>query len=140
MIQRIPRTLADHQQRYPAALRTVFDTEAIQYSGAKRPGECCENVFDFADGLRLIISRDKMPDGEILVHVSASAQHGSEMYKSIKSGEMTPSMFCSEIARRHALISCKQSGLELMGFSDGKGVPHFRVVEPMDLQSLEATK
>lgn len=64
--------LADLQLRWPAALEFVYDAVKITEGGTIRPGEVRANVFDFEDGLHLIANRERMDDGEIVLHISAS--------------------------------------------------------------------
>lgn len=72
-------TLAELQARYPRALEFVFDQEAIQNQGAIRPGEVAAQVFDFEDGLRMIVSREQEADGKLLLHLSASFRNECAM-------------------------------------------------------------
>lgn len=133
-IKHRPEKVAALAARYAKALEHVFDVEAIEFSGAKRPGEMAECVFDFEDGLRLIVSRDRFPNGDIKTHVSASARVSSELYQHIKFGSVNQVEFCAMVTMAHAEISGTKGGLELLGFSEGKMVPHFLVVE----QTLES--
>jgi hypothetical protein len=57
--------------RYPDAVKETIDIEKIDKGEIERPGLNREHVFDFFDGLRLVISRDKMGLNTVL-HVSAS--------------------------------------------------------------------
>jgi hypothetical protein len=67
-----PEPLPALRARYARALEHVYDVAGIRDRGLIRPGEVPANVFDFDDGLRLIISREKLLDGEVTLHVSAS--------------------------------------------------------------------
>lgn len=66
--------------RYPKALEKLWvvpdDVSFEPDSMPDRPGLHRENVFDFTSGLRLLISRDKLGDTPIRVHVSASWEDG----------------------------------------------------------------
>jgi len=63
--------------RYKDALVEVWDLEEMKVDPDKRPGNLRKHVFDFYDGLRLIISRDR--DGkDIYTHYSASMSSTSE--------------------------------------------------------------
>lgn len=62
-------TLDAAQERFSASIAELYDgTES------PRPGEQRKHVFDFEDGLRLIVSRDQYPDlaASVGIHVSAS--------------------------------------------------------------------
>ena len=57
------------QERFSASVKDLYDgTEEL------RPGEQRKHIFDFEDGLRLIVSKDQYPDpaGSVGIHVSAS--------------------------------------------------------------------
>ncbi len=71
-IPNTPEPLSSLQARYPHALEHLYDVSDIVARGGIRPGECATNVFDFEDGLRLIISRQLFPDNVEVLHVSAS--------------------------------------------------------------------
>ena len=58
--------------RYAASLNHVYDVAYIRDHNGIRPGEVAANIFDFEDGLRLIVSRDACPDGRQVLHYSAS--------------------------------------------------------------------
>jgi hypothetical protein len=68
--------------RFAEALEPVYDAAKVM-SGGQRPGQLRKHVFDSFDGSRLIVSRDRMPDGEMVLHVSVSfrdeAPKGPEM-------------------------------------------------------------
>ena len=63
------RTTVGLQARYPQALEFRYDSFAI-VNGAIRPGECAANVFDFEDGLRLIVNRELLDGCVHVLHVS----------------------------------------------------------------------
>jgi hypothetical protein len=67
-----PQPLEALRARYPRALEFVYDQAAIARSEGIRPGEVTAQVFDFQDGLRLIVSRECRPDGKVVLHFSAS--------------------------------------------------------------------
>lgn len=69
MIEPKPQSYDTLRQRYPEALRQVYDIDAGILD--PRPGEQAQHIFDHTDGVRLIISRDKS-DGKTILHVSAS--------------------------------------------------------------------
>lgn len=75
--------------RFAAALERVYPTNVLSED---RPGQKRENVFDFASGLRLIISRDRFEDGSVEIHVSASTGDRSDLAEEIREG-LKPSTF-----------------------------------------------
>ena len=66
-----PETIEALKVRYPAALERVFDVRELTGPVDDRPGLKREHVFDFEDGLRLIVSRE-MHDRGLCLHLSAS--------------------------------------------------------------------
>lgn len=71
------------QARYPLALEFVYSAVQIMKGGI-RPGEVAANVFVFEDGLRLHVSRERMPDGMICLHVSASIVPDMDLWRFMK--------------------------------------------------------
>lgn len=69
MIPPKPQSYETLRQRYPEALKRVYDLD--KGIPSPRPGEQSQHVFDHTGGVRLIISRDKY-NGQIMLHVSAS--------------------------------------------------------------------
>src|SRR5262245_48944881 len=75
---------AELQARYPAAVERVWNVNPDTFDAeADRPGLHPANVFDFQDGTRLIVSRERgikfatrLPGIEVL-HVSGSATSGT---------------------------------------------------------------
>jgi len=63
-------------ERFSRALDRIYDAEEISNKlDADRPGLHRENVFDFEDGVRIIISRDRARD-KIFLHLSGISQNG----------------------------------------------------------------
>src|SRR5579883_2486821 len=69
-----PETLESMQARFRMALSPVVDVDkcATDPAHAYFPSKYRRHVFDSAAGIRLIISRDRLADGEEYVHVSIS--------------------------------------------------------------------
>jgi hypothetical protein len=94
-----------------------------------RPGTQRRHVFDFADGVRLIVSRDRMVNGREDICVSGSMVPNSAAQRKVGS-EDVETRWCDLVTEKwHALAGSDQV-LELMGWSAGKGVPHFVVRQP----------
>ena len=81
-------SMQDLTARFPSALKQMFYVEKMTEAGADRPGNHRENVFDFIDNTRMIISLDCYND-LIYLHISGSN-------KDMKSG---PELFESMIAK-----------------------------------------
>src|SRR5262245_30169010 len=64
-----PESIASMRDRYKKALVKIWETDK---GFSDRPGLHREHVFDFEDGMRLLVSTDRMPDLEIITHISAS--------------------------------------------------------------------
>lgn len=119
MLGFMPEDLLAMQGRYPAAIAEVFDSEAFLAEGQIGPGELRRNVFDFADGVRLIISRNEEAGRRYLL-LSAGVRPGSESFQAIARGDWSPDVFGSIALERFRLIS--------------------RDFGPMDFQGLTPTK
>jgi hypothetical protein len=61
-------------KRYPAAVERVYDLHEMW--DKRRPGLNRQHVFDFEDGLRLIVSRERHDSDEVMLHWSASIDEG----------------------------------------------------------------
>jgi hypothetical protein len=66
-----PETIEQLKNRFHIALENVFDVNAL--TNQNRPGLKRDHVFDFDDGIRLIISVD-LCHGLSYLHVSGSTQ------------------------------------------------------------------
>lgn len=60
------------KERFEDALNPVCVIEDITKVGEIRPGQLRKHVFDYNDGTRLIVSRDKVADIGTFLHVSVS--------------------------------------------------------------------
>lgn len=80
-----PETLDQARDRYSAAIREVYDLNDPRSFMDNRPSNKPQNVFDFEDGLRLIVSREKWIDRNIRgTHVSASFSVTSTLWQEVK--------------------------------------------------------
>lgn len=59
------------QERYKEAIREPYSVAKVLKEQETRPGNKPKHVFDFEDGIRLIISRDYHKDSEY-IHFSGS--------------------------------------------------------------------
>jgi hypothetical protein len=119
--------------RYKDALVDLVDEEGLRLGTVPRPGERRQNVFDFPDGFRLIVSRDQMrlPIGTC-IHFSASVCPGSMASLALQTAlrvggrDQMLEMF-RRTAEKHfeRLSGDDVSAYEFAGFRPGKGVPHW---------------
>lgn len=123
-----PETVQELARRYPAALEVALDVgDFLTACFSALPGEDPRNVFDFEDGLRLIVSRDVGHEGlagEVL-HVSASAIKGTRVWRLIADGSLDKTDFCLFALRRFRHISGDQGPFEFLGCSPMTGIPHW---------------
>ena len=104
--------------RYSKALEKLWiPTEHMK----DRPGLHRENVFDFEDGLRLLISRDLFPLIGERIHVSASWESNAPDLKYIE--------YATEIIGKAYHTIGGKGSLTWMGQSPGKRIPHWIVVQ-----------
>ena len=93
---------------------------------ASRPGNQPRHVFDWPDGLRLTVRRERMSDGRIAVHLSphrscrGPISHG-ECPVTVRLYAMT--------CHRWRLLANSSRTAELLTVSSRKG-PHFAVWDP----------
>ncbi len=67
-----PESLKDIKERFADALRPDVEVGAVLAGLVKRPGQLRKHVFDFKDGMRMIVSMDRAGE-ERAVHVSFSS-------------------------------------------------------------------
>ena len=115
--------------RYVAALARVYDLTHPAVTTTDRPGQKPEHVFDWDDGLRLIVSRELDPIAGEVLHLSASVTPRSTLYFGIVDrGTPTAAQqhFCNVALQRWSWLAQREDfQAEFLGFSEGKGVPHW---------------
>lgn len=128
-------TLAELQARFTKALEHVYDQDAIIRRDAIRPGEIPAQVFDFEDGLRLLVSRERSPDGKIFLHVSASFKERCRIVDELRlqifgcgseyKARLIFEQWAASIPARFAELA-QDNGppIELIGWSAGR-IPHW---------------
>jgi hypothetical protein len=130
-----PEPMEALRARYAGALEHEFSVGFILSGTERRPGECPANVFDFLDGLRLIVSREVMPDGTRYLHVSASFRKESRIADEMRLLSLTKTpqelleMWRRNVPRRFAELSGDERELTFVGWSQSH-VPHWRIEEP----------
>lgn len=118
-----PESLESLRSRYAVAVENVFDPDTLETNPEGRPGLRRECVFDCEDGLRLIISKDLIDVPRI--HLSASAQENTELWKKIKNARIGKLEFSMLAKTRFREISLYSGYLGFAGWSPGAGVPHW---------------
>lgn len=106
-----PEPLERLKLRYSKALEELYIQLDVSRGIRVRPGSQPSNVFDFADGIRLIISKEQQPDGRLVIHISGSAM-GSDGHP-IK---LTDNLI-HHIVEHYGLISGNLGSLEVVGIS-----------------------
>lgn len=120
------------QARYPRCLEYIYDSEKIDTAGAIRPGEVAAQVFDLEDGLRFIISRQRVDEmtedyrltGQktVILHVSASVSHGSALLRKLQAdSRRLPAIravhkWLETVPERFRELSGNDGVLEFLGF------------------------
>lgn len=124
-----PENLASMRDRYGAAREPLYDQVAVSEGRQAIPGELRPHVFDFDDGIRLMVSRERTPDGDVVLHLSASVEEDSELYRWIKKGRVGVNEFCFAVIKKWRAISDSKAEVTFIGISSPKGCPHWFVEE-----------
>lgn len=117
--------------RMPAALERLWDQEAVRKDveanglGAERPGADRKYIFDYPDGMRLIVSREKTKTMESAVHISATLHHGL-LVRLWVAGKLSGKQL-QEMVRTRIRTAIGVREIELVGISD-MGVAHWQSV------------
>ena len=72
MIKFNPQPLEQLKARFHEAISTLYNQIEVKEGNQPLPSKRPENVFDFGDGVRLIISREETPEGNQVIHISGS--------------------------------------------------------------------
>lgn len=107
-----PQNLEDLKVRYPKALEELYIQLDVKEGRRVRPGSQKECVFDFHDGIRLIISKEQEPDGRLVIHISGSIP-GDDGYP-IKLTDI----HIHHLVEHYAMISGNLGALEVVGISN----------------------
>jgi hypothetical protein len=123
-----PEAVDALRARYPDAVIDVYDHNAIATGRQGLPGNQPKHVFDFPDGLRLIISRDRQADHRSGIVISGSVVPQTPVEERLQSlGPDMATALCDLICERWQSLAGSNRMPELRGWSPGKGVPHFVV-------------
>lgn len=112
------------QARYADAIRDVYDQSAIVEGRVEPPSGRAQHVFDTPDGVRLIVSRERVSNGMTVIHISASRFKGTW-------APVVP-ILCAEVATAFAKVAKVRSAeMRFLGMSEG-GIPHFYIPSPTE--------
>lgn len=111
-----PQPTEELKARFPKALECIYDWEGGQKLRASdrqpigavdyRQGPLHDHVFDFKDGLRLIVTQDLEEDGKVFLHLSAGAQPGTQVMNRFSyTGREGQAVFKDLALRRYREIS-----------------------------------
>lgn len=88
-----PEKLESMRARLPDALVTVYNPDTVK-TGGVRPGQLRQNVFDFEDGIRCIVSLDLDPDeNKKYLHLSFSSTVEMDVDKFLARVDEIPTQF-----------------------------------------------
>jgi hypothetical protein len=125
MIPYNPQTVEELSKRFLQAIEKLYNQLNIAEGIEPRPGKFPEHVFDFGDGIRLIISREEIATGDQVLHISGSANKDG--------GRLTLDEYLLQhIVEHFALISGIKDALILIGITPAQ-VAHFYLEDKMVL-------
>ena len=125
-----PEPLVALQARYPRALEVVYDQQEIAERGGIRPGQVPANIFDFDDGLKLIVSRERDLDDDAILHLCASflsVRRIADEFRLLTLTRSTESVFAEwlrDVPHRFRELSNDSRPIRFLGCSEN-GVPHW---------------
>lgn len=110
------------RDRFQEAIDFTWDARHIQDNPveADRPGLHRKHVFDFRTGWRLIISKERLPTWEVVLHFSTSYIHKHPAGYTDKDIVEESVLYWYNVSQMFEIMP------EFIGFST-KGIPHFLV-------------
>ncbi len=104
--------------RFSKAFEKVYDAKKVVTDPtAERPGQNKNCIFDFEDGIRLIVSRELL-NGKEVVHFSGSVNEA--LYK----GMIIESVLLKKMENKFEYLMQQKTISHLVAFSN-KGIPHW---------------
>lgn len=129
MLPHEPETIEEMRARYPAAVADIYDVESL--GTVRPPGMQRRHVFDYTDGLRLIVSTDRLSDGQVVSHFSASVAPGLPLYAMLVEKTTTPLAYLYLCVSRWQELSCDVCPVcEYLGPLSQAGSHHWIVRRP----------
>ena len=110
--------------RYAAAIRPLIVAQRVMEGREPPPGSKPEHVFDFEDGLKLIVSRELLPSGNVVVHFSASFVEGTAAAVTAPAGVGPFLVHAVESWQRLANTTQEPA---VCFITPGKRIPHWHV-------------
>lgn len=115
MLEIMPEPFEKMKARFPLALKNPIDVSSVLMGNARAASGRREHVFDFDDGMRMVVSIDKCGDVEIL-HASAS---GTKDYVKTVSSEGLDGFIEDVVLRLFGLIGKQQPEAQVMMTNEG---------------------
>jgi hypothetical protein len=129
-----PESVGNLAFRYHRCLEKTYTINEILCGKIAPPSQNRNCVFDFENGLRLIISKEIF-GSKTGLHISASMQEGSELYENCwkladfnraKEGKR---YFLSHVVSSFREISSDFRPMKFVEISPEKGVPHWVIIK-----------
>jgi hypothetical protein len=123
------------RRRYPIAIAKVLYMEDLPEGQSIRAAKA--NVFDFPDGLRLIVGRENLGGRLIVDHMSASVAPDSDLHRAIESrissghAEIAHRAFDALSLQRLAYLSGQPPQVHSVCMSPNGSPQWFRIVEEL---------
>jgi hypothetical protein len=114
------------RERYPAAIAEIVDQRDIVHGMAEAPSGDAKHVFDTPDGWRLIVSRERLLNGQIGIHISASVHDAEKVISMMQSPHITE--MNRLVIRAWQLIAGSARTPRLVAITEG-GIPHFFLMD-----------
>ncbi len=108
------------RDRYPAAVSDLINAQAVKDEEIPAPSSDPRHVFDTPEGWRLIVSREQMPSGLIVVHLSASIHSRALRHRLMQRHDWT----FDEIFDLWRYLARSDRTPDLL-YITSKGIPHF---------------
>lgn len=125
-----------HFMRYERATERLWEEK--DFDQGDQPSRHEENIFDFGDGMRIVISRQLLPSGreghgdemEEFIHFTGAVTDTSKIMSELQAGKYNYDRVVSMISGRFLKISGlahSEINLQMTGISPESGSPHFHI-------------